>query len=210
MLDIRLDKTINRLVLTTDEPGLHFFLESRESRYEFDPCKKKWGYREKIIKIYDPGRHVRKGGLLTYNVGLGWTGYVLNTFQNRINKETYQNILGNVILSSSYREAPFKELRDYQNDDVLYLLKYRLGLFQVQTGYGKSQTISVLANYARSLGKKVLLVCPSNKARDELVKRIDKLYGLKVSCKPADVNGELDCIITSGLISSKRDRKSVV
>ena len=46
----------------------------------------------------------------------------------------------------------------------------------------KTQVIATLTNYAHEvLGKKVLLVCPTSKARDELVKRCKNVFGLEVS-----------------------------
>ena len=74
----------------------------------------------------------------------------------------------------------------------------------------KTQTIATLTNYAHEvLGKKVLLVCPSNKARDELVKRCRTAFNLIVSCREKDINGHLDCIITSGLTNSSRYKDPV-
>jgi hypothetical protein len=69
----------------------------------------------------------------------------------------------------------------------------------------KTQCIAVLTNYFHTtLGKRVLLITPGAKARDELVKRCRAVFNLSVSDKEKDVNGELDCIITSGLTNSKR------
>ena len=69
----------------------------------------------------------------------------------------------------------------------------------------KTSVIATLTNYFHeALGMKVLLVCPASKARDELVKRCKNVFGLTVSDKDKDLNGHLDCIITSGLINSKK------
>lgn len=69
----------------------------------------------------------------------------------------------------------------------------------------KTQVIATLTNYAHeALGKRVLLVCPSNKARDELVKRCKNVFGLTVSTSDKNLNGHLDAIITSGLMNSKK------
>lgn len=65
----------------------------------------------------------------------------------------------------------------------------------------KSQVIAVLAKYySQDLGKRVLLVTPQTKPRDELVKRIKNLYGLKVSTKVSD-SSNLHAIITNGLMN---------
>ena len=84
------------------------------------------------------------------------------------------------IYSDSYRTIPFPGLRDIQNEDILHILKYRLGLYSVYTGYGKTQVISTLTDYALSLGKKVLILAPSIKAMDELRKRIKTLFGYDI------------------------------
>ena len=88
------------------------------------------------------------------------------------------------VYQSTYRTQEFQELRDYQNQDILHCLKYKFGLFSCYTGYGKTTVIATLAKYYyNDLGKKVLLVTPQTKPRDELVKRIESSYGIKVSTK---------------------------
>lgn len=75
----------------------------------------------------------------------------------------------------------------------------------------KTQVIATLVNYAHEvLGKKVLLVCPSNKARDELVKRCKNVFGITVSTQDKDMNGEVDCIITSGLMNTKKVKDPIL
>ena len=69
----------------------------------------------------------------------------------------------------------------------------------------KTQVIATLTNYAHEdLKKKVLLVCPSNKARDELVKRCKNVFNLDISSRDKDLNGHHDCISTAGLMNSKK------
>ena len=63
----------------------------------------------------------------------------------------------------------------------------------------KTQVIAVLAQYFYSLGEKVLLVTPGKKANDELCKRINSLYGIKLPTP----DGRLTNIITSGLLNRK-------
>ncbi len=211
MISINLDKNINKLVLLTDDPSIHFYLESKQSQYQYIPWKKQWGYVDKVLKIYEPGKHSLGGGNYKYVLGLGWAAYLLGVFKDKISIDDYNDILKNVIMADVYRTTPFPELRDYQNDDVLFLLKYRTGLYCVNTGYGKTQVIATLVNYAHEvLGKKVLLVCPSNKARDELVKRCKNVFGITVSTQDKDMNGEVDCIITSGLMNTKKVKDPIL
>lgn len=205
MLEIKHDKSINRLVLLTDDPSVHFFLESKQSEYAYCAWKKQYDWVHKIIKVYEPTKHSITGGY-RYVLGIGWAGYLLGVFKEYMSKENYDDILYNIVLADSYRTAPFPELRDYQNDDILFLLKYRVGLVTVNTGYGKTQTIATLTNYAyRVLGKKVLIVTPNNKAKDELIKRCKNVFGLEVSDgKNKLPDGELDCLITAGVMNSGR------
>ena len=70
-------------------------------------------------------------------MGPGWAGFILAALRDSLSVSDYEGIINYVIKADTYRTAPFKELRDYQNDDVLFLLKHRRGLMQVQTGYGK-------------------------------------------------------------------------
>lgn len=205
MFQISLDKDRRRLVILTDDGSVKYFLETRQKEWTYNPFKKQWGWMDKITKIYEPGVHSLPGGIFRYEVGLGWCCFILNTLENRISNENRESILKEVVAADFYRNTPFPNLRDYQNEDVLFLLRYKMGLVTVNTGYGKSQIIATLANYFHeALGKKVLLVCPSSKAREELVKRCKDVFNLSVSDKDKKFNGHLDCLITSGLINSKK------
>lgn len=61
----------------------------------------------------------------------------------------------------------------------------------------KTQVIATLADYFVSLGKKVLIVTPGKKANDEICRRIDNVFGIKLP-SPGISN-----IITSGLLNRK-------
>ncbi len=136
MVTIELDKTINKLVILTDDPTLHYFLESKQSEYRYLPWKKQWGYVEKTVKIYETGKHTLGNGLFKYVVGKGWTGYLLGIFKEKLSADNYTRLVLEVLKADSYRTEDFPELRDYQNQDVLYLLQHRFGLMCVNTGYG--------------------------------------------------------------------------
>lgn len=210
MLDLYFSRTQNQLILETDDPTIQYLLESRQKKYEYIPYKKSWGYTEKVEKIYETKRG-RKANtpIQKFHIGPGWAGYLLGVLGGQLNSQTYNKLLQDVVYAEFYRETAFPELRDYQNSDVLFLLKYKRGLMTVNTGYGKTQVIATLTNYAhQDLGKKVLLVCPSNKARDELVKRLTSVFGLTPSSRDKDLNGNLDCIITSGLMNSQKINES--
>lgn len=200
MINIFVDKSSNKINIVTDDLSVKYYLEITRKERKFIPWKKSWGELTTVTKIYD--KKSTKNGVTTFILGLGWTGYLINVFSPYITKQEYDNLLKDAIFSpDSPRDIPFPELRDYQNEDVLHVLKFRRGLMTVQTGYGKSQSISVLANYFHSIGKKVLLVAPGKKAMDELVKRVKSLYGIDIVSPGDSKSIGVDCIITSGLMN---------
>lgn len=204
MIDIFFDQKDGFVVIETDDPDLYVYFEKRYKSYEYLPFKKQWGYTDKVMKLYNNRKTVTKNGTFLYRIRRGWVSYLMSVLENKITSTQMEYLRAEVLLSPAYRTTPFDNLRDYQNEDMLYLMKFRVGLCQVQTGYGKTSCIATLANYYRSLGKKVLLVAPSSNARDELVKRCKSVFDLEVSNCDKNLNGELDCIITSGLLNSKK------
>ena len=66
----------------------------------------------------------------------------------------------------------------------------------------KTQCIATLAHYAHDvLGKNVLIVTPGKKAKDEIIKRYESLFGVKI---PTSIEESLGCIITSGFLNQKK------
>ena len=71
----------------------------------------------------------------------------------------------------------------------------------------KTQVIATLANYAyKELGKKVLIVTPGKKAKEEIVKRYEFLFGEKI---PTSIDGDIGCriqgcVITTGFLNQKK------
>ena len=135
MCSLKFSRDKNLLILETDDPSMGYYLETKIDKYEYIPYQKKWGYTSKIVKIYEPRRGKKaKSGI--YEIGPGWAGYLLGILKQKISIEEYNQVLRDVVYADTYRQAPFQELRDYQNDDVLFLLKYKRGLMTVNTGYG--------------------------------------------------------------------------
>ena len=137
MFQISLDASKRRLVLVTDDGSVKYFLESKQREWAYSPFKKEWGWQNKLFKIYEPGPHTMPKGLYKYELGLGWCCYLLGAFDNKISKDNKEQLIKDVVAADFYRTTPFTNLRDYQNEDVLFLLKYRMGLMNVYTGYGK-------------------------------------------------------------------------
>lgn len=190
------------IIIETSDISVKGLLEYITDEMVYAPWLKKWITSKKKHKIYDKYLKDKKTGHEFFQVGIGWASYILITFQCMMGIEDYNSVV-KAVYRDTYREAPFPELREIQNQDVLHILKYRRALASLYTGYGKSQVIAVLAKYySQDLGKKVLLVTPQTKPRDELVKRIKNLYGLKVSTNIHDGSG-LQAIITNGLLNKK-------
>ena len=199
MVHLYVDKSIGKIVLETDDSSARYLLEVTKKETKYIPWKKQYGTLTTTTRIYDDSRVKPDAyGIWRFHIGLGFAAYLINVFKNYISQADYNDVLS-AIISDTYREVPFPNLRDYQNDDVLHLLKYKIGLMSVQTGYGKTQVIATLANYAYSLGQKVLLVAPNKKPMEELVKRCKTAFNLDVPSK----DGRIGCIITSGLLNRK-------
>ena len=145
----------NKIEILTDDPTVENFLKGGLDESGYNVWTKKFGAYKTTVHIFERGRHNLGGGKFKYILGLGWAAYVMSAFSNVISLDDW-TCLRNAITSSEYRDIPFPNLRDYQNSDVLFLLKYKIGLFQVNTSYGKTETIATLANYFVGSGKRVL------------------------------------------------------
>ncbi len=191
----------NKIIIETDDPSVKGLLEYMYIEKKYNFFFKQMRDTKVKGKIYDRTKKDPKTGNQYYEIGIGFVGYIVNIFKDYLIIDDYKELTG-AVLQDSYRMYPFPELRDYQNDDVLHLLKYKFGLFSCYTSYGKTQTISVLAKYFyQDLRKKVLLITPGIKARDELIKRIRSLYGIDVSKKFG--HGRIQSIITTGFMNKK-------
>ena len=135
MLNIVFDNNINRFKLYTDDPSVKCMLEFKQKETKYVPWQKQWRTIETITKLYEEKRCMPVNGIWTFTVGLGWASYLANVFCNFITQEEYFGII-KAIMAESYPTTPFPNLRDYQNQDILHILKYKLGLFTVFTGYG--------------------------------------------------------------------------
>lgn len=150
-------------------------------------------------KIYDKKKLLPEKGLYHFQVGRGFASYLIGILKDFISREDLDRLMS-VLYQTNYRTQEFPQLRDYQNQDVLHLLKYRFGLFTCYTGYGKSQVIATLADYALSIGKRVLLLAPNIKAKDELIKRCKSVFNIDI---PKDGSGQIAAMITNGVLNKK-------
>ena len=199
MVHLYVDKNIGKIVLETDDSSARYLLEVTKKETKYIPWKKQYGTLTTTTRIYDDNRVKPDAyGIWRFHIGLGFAAYLINVFKNYISQADYNDVLS-AIISETYRDVPFPNLRDYQNEDALHLLRYKVGLFSCYTGYGKSEMIATLANYFYSIGETVLLVVPQNKPKEELVKRLKNRFGLELPT----ADGRLDIIITAGLLNRK-------
>ena len=208
---LRAGITGNRIYLITDDLSIKSLLEFTHRETRFNPFLKQWRTENVTDKIYLEKK--KKDGYWYFEVGLGWAAYIINILPNHLLADDKRAIEAR-IYSDSYRTIPFQGLRDIQNEDILHILKYRLGLYSVYTGYGKTQVISTLVDYAVSMGKKVLILAPSIKAMDELQKRIKTLFGYEIKKnrkldKICTQDGMIRAIITAGVMNSSKYKDPV-
>lgn len=199
MLRVWVDSGIRKVIIATDDKSVKGMLEPLHSEVKYVPWFKKKTLVKEVVRLYDNYWVDPSTGYHVLELGLGWSSLILGMFRSYISQEDGDNLIRDALVSNSYRTFPFPELRDYQNEDVLHMLKYKIGLFSCYTSYGKTQTIATMANYFASSGKKVLLVTPGKKAKDELVKRCKNVFNLDMDSKKTPSN--VSCIITSGLLN---------
>lgn len=137
MVHLYVDKNIGKIVLETDDSSARYLLEVTKKETKYIPWKKQYGTLTTTTRIYDDTRVKPDAyGIWRFHIGLGFAAYLINVFKNYISQADYNDVLS-AIISETYRDVPFPNLRDYQNEDVLHLLKYKIGLFSCYTSYGK-------------------------------------------------------------------------
>ena len=139
MVHLYIDRSIGKIVLETDDSSVRFLLEVTKKDVGFIPWKKQYGTITTTTRIYDDKRVKPDAyGIWRFHIGLGFAAYLINVFKNYISQADYNDVLS-AIMSDTYREVPFPNLRDYQNDDALHLLRYKVGLMSCYTSYGKKK-----------------------------------------------------------------------
>ena len=197
---MKFDIDINgtNIIIKTDDRSVTSFFEYSYIGAKYNVYVKKYTKAEMRGTIYESKS--TKNGIVTLTVKIGWGVFVLNTFKQYISLDDRNKILRS-IYSDNYRSYPFNNLRDYQNEDLLHVLKYKYGLYSVYTSYGKTQVIATLVNYAyNEMGKNTLILVPNSKCKDEIVKRCKDVFNIEIPSKDKLLN----IINTSGVSASKR------
>lgn len=136
MISAKIDKSINKIIIHSDDLSVKSLLEFKREVTKYQPWTKSWNTVTQIDKLYENTRSRPKDGVYTFVLGLGWSAYIINVFKSILSKDDYDNILRS-IYSDSYPSIPFPGLRDYQNEDMLFILKYSRAIVQTNTSYGK-------------------------------------------------------------------------
>ena len=137
MIHVYVDKNIGKIVLETDDSSVRYLLEVTKKDTGYIPWQRKYGTITTTTRIYDDKRSKPDTyGIWRFHIGLGFAAYIINVFKNYISSDDYNDVL-RAVMSETYREVPFPNLRDYQNEDALHLLRYKIGLMGCYTSYGR-------------------------------------------------------------------------
>ena len=102
----------------------------------------------------------------------------------------------------------FDNLTNEQNIDLKRLCKYRIGLFQVRTGYGKTEVIATLTKYLLNKGTDVLIITSNSKSVEEIKSRIKKVVGINIS-KYYSIDYKVNVINAKGFFRSSEDKSDL-
>jgi len=149
MFSIVVRRDLGRIILTTDDTSVRHMFEvmTREEIFV------RGGNRmevPKLIKLYDNTWRDENGNFV-YVFNYGWSSYLLRVFKSYININEYNDLV-HLITSDTYRTIPFPELRDYQNEDVLHMLKYNFGVCSCFTSYGSNKRLTALFKSSEKSG----------------------------------------------------------
>lgn len=125
----------NRIIIETDELEVKALLEFKRTVTQYNPMTRGWINRDIIDKLYQNTRSYNKGDHFVFELRLGWISYLLAVFKDKLNQDEYNGLVS-MLLSPYYRTVPFPNLRKTQNDDVLFILKYKRAIIQTNTNYG--------------------------------------------------------------------------
>lgn len=134
-LEIFVDKNTNKIIIKTDDPSIKYLLQVTREETKYLPWKKQWGTQKTTVRLYSRKKKL-PNGIEAFELGLGWAGLLVNMFKPYISLDQYNALLSDAIYSENHRDIPFRELREYQNQDILHVLKYKRGLLSCFTAYG--------------------------------------------------------------------------
>lgn len=160
-------KDSNFILQTGDKELMRKFRFSIHHK-EYKKSQHKYVDIKQTIKMYEPV------GKNQYRFSIGYIFYVLNACMHKMTPEKVKEIVSK--FKSELSSLNYYSLYPNQIEDLDKLLKYKFGIFQCYTGYGKSEVISVLAKNLTDQGLRVLIIVPSKPAIKEVRDRIKKYY----------------------------------
>lgn len=157
----------------------HFILQSKDKemmkKFRFTIHRREWiRSKRKYVDVKQCIRMYETISRNTYKFELGYIFYVLNICKHKLESSEIKDIINN--FKSDFKSLNYYSLYENQIEDLNTLLKYRFGIFQCYTGYGKSEIISVLAKNFTDQGLRVLIIVPSKSAVSEVRSRVKKYY----------------------------------
>lgn len=141
----------------------------QDSRYNWR--SKQYEYFTNTTYLY----HKRIGN--EYHFWIGWLLYVVALYKDFIEDKDLKAIQEFIYLGDSIQSDVLDE---EQLSDLNHLIKYKYGIFQVYTGYGKTESICALIMKYFQEGKVVLVVTPNNASRDEIISRLKFRYNYSI------------------------------
>jgi hypothetical protein len=176
--------------------------------FGYDERRRKWDYHLRQHVMGDVHDYLFSKVSLNreyaeYEFGIGWLPYILYHYGELLHHQvdTFHKLIADPI------EYKAEGLRGDQQNDLDALLKYRRGIFQVFTGYGKTQIIAHLVNYVVNIRKeRLLLLAPGQKALDEIDNRVSRLFG--ITHKYFDYDSDYNAINVNGFPRSKKFDRS--
>lgn len=126
----------NKIFLTTNDNRIRSLLTVERFEKGYSPFTRKLGMVKKTYKIFDKRPKDLNNGMTLFEFSLGWVSYFARILKGIVPDDEYNQLVSSICTVNS-RTIPFQELRDYQNEDVLFMLKYKRGVCSVYTSYGK-------------------------------------------------------------------------
>lgn len=157
-------------ILTTVDLDEVFQFTYPEKSYNYRIKRYEDGFTESSIALYvgEDSKYYH------YQVFKGWAIYLYTSLADKINEDSLNCLLKD-IESSSPVQVPkeyFPGIYAEQHDDITELTKFKRGIMQVYTSYGKTELIMRITQALWKEGKTVLIMAGGAKARDEIYNRL--------------------------------------
>lgn len=166
-ITLRDDRTF---VISSKNRDLFRKFKYRRYSRSWSRAQHRWIERIDDIAMYERlNRH-------TIKLPEGFIFYALNRCKEFGVLENEKEIIDHFRSGIDMSKFDYRILRQDQIEDINKLLKFRYGILQLPTGFGKSEMMSILVRNFIDMGLKVLVVMPNNPSIKEMRSRIKKYY----------------------------------